>query len=72
MKKSIGIRGPAIASPWVAAAQTPSEAQIAEAVSILPEDPRRRHRRHRRSATGARRCCGGTSSECQPLRRFSA
>ena len=42
MKKSIGILAVlAFASPWVVAAQTPTaEAQIAEAVSILPEDLR--------------------------------
>ena len=42
MKKSIGIIAVlALASPWMAAAQTPTaEAQIAEAVSILPEDMR--------------------------------
>ena len=42
MKKSIGVLAMlALASPWMAAAQTPSaEAQIAEAVKILPEDLR--------------------------------
>jgi hypothetical protein len=42
MKKSIGVLAVlAIASPWVAAAQPKSvEAQIAEAVEILPEDMR--------------------------------
>ena len=42
MKKSIGVLAVlALASPWVAAAQQPTaEAQIAEAVSILPEDLR--------------------------------
>jgi len=42
MKKSIGVLTVlALASPWMAAAQTPTaEAQIAEAVSILPEDLR--------------------------------
>jgi hypothetical protein len=42
MKKSIGVLAVlALASPWMAAAQTPSvEAQIAEAVAILPEDLR--------------------------------
>lgn len=42
MKKSIGVLAMlALASPWVVAAQTQSaEAQIAEAVKILPEDLR--------------------------------
>ena len=42
MKKSIGVLAVlALASPWMAAAQQPTaEAQIAEAVSILPEDLR--------------------------------
>ena len=42
MTKSIGVLAVlALASPWVAAAQTQSvEAQIAEAVKILPEDLR--------------------------------
>ena len=42
MKKSIGVLAVlALASPWMAAAQTPTaEAQITEAVSILPEDLR--------------------------------
>ena len=42
MKKSIGVLAVlALASPWVAAAQNQSvEAQIAEAVKILPEDLR--------------------------------
>ena len=42
MKKSIGVLAVlALASPWMAAAQTPTaEAQIAEAVSILPDDLR--------------------------------
>ena len=42
MKKSIGVLAVlALASPWMAAAQTPTaEAQITEAVSILPDDLR--------------------------------
>jgi len=71
MKKSIGILAIlAIASPWVAAAQTPSvEAQIAEAVAILPEDLRAGATVVTYDpATGARKVLrqGTNFLECQP------
>jgi hypothetical protein len=71
MKKSIGVLAVlALASPWVAAAQTPSaEAQIADAVSILPEDLRAGATVVTYDAkTGARQVIrqGTNFLECQP------
>ena len=71
MKKSIGVfMVLALASPWMAAAQTPTaEAQITEAVSILPEDLRAGATVVTYDATtGARKVLrqGTNFLECQP------
>ena len=71
MKKSIGVLAVlALASPWMAAAQQPTaEAQIAEAVSILPEDLRAGATVVTYDATtGARKVLrqGTNFLECQP------